>query len=724
MTRIRAAVDDRAAATPWGMEITLVFDQSRYTAERLAEVAGNMALGMALVVGVLFLTLGWRSAIIVAMVLPVVTLASLATLNAMAVPIHQMSVTGLIVALGLMVDAAIVTTDEVGKRIAAGMARAEAAAGAVRRLFAPLLASTVTTILSFLPLLLLPGPAGDFVGSIAIAVVVMLVWSFVVALTLTPAVAGWWLPVGRTGQREGILLRALRASVRLGLEHPVKAVALSLVLPLMGFASLSTLTPQFFPTTDRDQFHIEVDLPPGTALAETQRVVAAMDARLRAEEDVTAAAWVIGRSAPAFYYNFVGNRDQAPGFAHALVTTASPEATTRLLAALQQTLPPAFPQAQILLHGLIQGPPVDAPLELRLKGGDLATLRAAGDALRAELAALPQVTLARTTIDGGAPRIMADVDEAQARLLGLDLAQIARQMEAALDGVTGGSLLEGTEELPVRVRMDAGGALADMPIVPPGAAARAQGGYPAVPLSALGALRLEPAQSTITRRDGERVNTVQAFLMPGVLPEAALRDALDALDAKGFTLPQGVRMETGGDADARASTIDALLAPLGLIVTLTVAVVVMTFNSFRLSLIAFAVAGLSAGLSLLSLAAFGFPFGINAIIGVIGSIGVSINAALIVLSGLQEDEAAASGDVAAMAGVVTGSARHITSTTITTFGGFLPLILGGGGFWPPFAMAVGGGVLLSATLAFWFTPPMFRLVRYRPRRAALAAVPA
>jgi multidrug efflux pump subunit AcrB len=272
--------------------------------------------------------------------------------------------------------------------------------------------------------------------------------------------------------------------------------------------------------------------------------------------------------------------------------------------------------------------------------------------------------------------------------------------------------------------MDAGGSLADMPIVPPGAAARAQGGYPAVPLSALGALRLEPAQSTITRRDGERVNTVQAFLMPGVLPEAALRDALDALDAKGFTLPQGVRMETGGDADARASTIDALLAPLGLIVTLTVAVVVMTFNSFRLSLIAFAVAGLSAGLSLLSLAAFGFPFGINAIIGVIGSIGVSINAALIVLSGLQEDEAAVSGDVAAMAGVVTGSARHITSTTITTFGGFLPLILGGGGFWPPFAMAVGGGVLLSATLAFWFTPPMFRLVRYRPRRAALAAVPA
>jgi multidrug efflux pump subunit AcrB len=720
MARIRAAADSHAADTPWGMEVRLVFDQSRYTAERLAEVGWNMALGMALVVGVLFLTLGWRSAVIVATVLPLVSLASVATLNALAVPIHQMSVTGLIVALGLLVDAAIVMTDEVGKRVAAGMARIDAVSASVRRLFAPLFASTVTTILSFLPLLLLPGPAGDFVGSIATAVVVMLIWSFVIAVTITPAVSGWWLPQGAgAARRDGWLMRGFRATVRLGLAHPVKAVALAMVLPVMGFLALPTLTAQFFPTTDRDQFHIEIDLPEGTAITETARIVGGIDARLRDEEDVRSVTWVIGRSAPGFYYNLVGNRDQAPAFAQGLVTTASPEATARLLVALEETLHPAFPEARILIRGLVQGPPVDAPVELRLVGADIATLRAAGDDLRAVIARLPQVTVVRTTVDGGAPKLVADIDEARARLLGLDLAQVARQMEAGLEGVTGGSLLEGTEELPVRVRLGAGlrtdpVALADMPILPPGAAAvAAAGGVPAVPLSSLGTLRIEPSESTITRRNGERVNTVQAFLMPGVLPEAALGAALQAIEESGLVLPEGVRIETGGDADARASTIDALLAPLGLIVTLTVATVVLTFNSFRLSLIAFAVAGLSAGLSLLSLAAFNFPFGINAIIGVIGSIGVSINAALIVLSGLQEDERAAAGDVEAMAEVVTGSARHITSTTITTFGGFVPLILGGGGFWPPFAMAVAGGVLLSATLAFWFTPPLFRLVGYR-----------
>lgn len=721
MARMRATAERYGAAMPMGLGVEQVFDQSRYTAERLHEIAINMAQGVALVVLVLFLTLGWRSALIVALALPVVTLVSFATLKALGIPIHQMSVTGLIVALGLLVDAAIVMVDDIGARLRRGTARLDAVSASVRRLAMPLMASTVTTILSFMPLILLPGPAGDFVGSIAIAVVVMLAWSFVVALTITPAIAGWWLRAADGAPRlEGPLVRLFRASVRLALANPVGAIALSLMLPVLGFVSLPTLTAQFFPGVDRDQFTIEVELPEGASLAKTARTVRAIDERLRVEADIASVTWVLGRSAPAFYYNIVGNRDEAPGFAQALITTASPAATARLLGELQSVLPPAFPEAQLLLRGLVQGPPVDAPVELRLVGQDIAALRVIGDELRARLAALPHVTVARTTIGGGAPKLMLDIDEARARLLGLDLGQMARQLEAGLEGVVGGSLLEGTEELPVRVRLGTGlrsdpTAIADMPILPPAAAARsAEGQFPAVALSTLGTLRLTPAESAVTRRNGERVNTVQAFLMPGVLPEEALGAVLRNLGAEGFRLPEGVRMETGGDADARAATVQALIAPIGLIVVLSIAVVVLTFNSFRLTVIAFMAAGLSAGLSLLALAMFNYPFGINAIIGLIGSIGVSINAALIVISALQEDEAVAEGDQASMAEVVVGASRHIVSTAVTTFGGFLPLILDGGGFWPPFAMAIAGGVLLSPLLAFWFTPAMFVLVQRRP----------
>jgi len=138
---------------------------------------------------------------------------------------------------------------------------------------------------------------------------------------------------------------------------------------------------------------------------------------------------------------------------------------------------------------------------------------------------------------------------------------------------------------------------------------------------------------------------------------------------------------------------------------------VLTFNSFRLTGITLMVAGLSVGLSLLSLATFGYPFGIQAVIGVIGSIGVSINAAIIILTALQQSPAAMAGDLAEIRDIVQAQSRHIMSTTITTFGGFLPLILAGGGFWPPFAMSIAGGVLLSSVVSFYFTPQMFVLLR-------------
>jgi multidrug efflux pump subunit AcrB len=726
---IREDLEAFEVGMPGGLEATLVFDQSRYTAERLAEVGGNMALGMALVVGVLLITLGLRAALIVATILPVVSLASLATMNLVGLPIHQMSVTGLIVALGLLVDAGIVMTDEIGRRLRAGTAREAAVGGAVRRLAMPLFASTATTALSFTPMILLPGAAGDFVGSIALAVVIMLCWSFVVAATVTPALAGWLLS-GRArggGLPSGPAGRLFRRSLLLSARNPLRSAAVALVLPALGFLSLPTLPSQFFPGVDRDQFHIEVDLAPGASLARTREAVASLDAALGAQPGIRSVTWVLGRSAPAFYYNVTGGRDAAPGYAQALVTTSSPEATEALLPRLQRLLPAAAPEAQVLVRGLVQGPPVNAPVELRILGPDLAVLRDEGERLRRIVASADSVTLARATITGGAAKLAVELDDGRARLLGLDPGAVAGQLEAALTGVTGGSLVEGTEELPVRVRIGGArgtdaAALRDMPLLPAGAGARAGSGtFPALPLSAVAEVTLAPGEGGITRRNGERANTVQGFVQRGVLPSEASAQVAALMEDAAFALPPGYRLEVGGDSDARASTLGNLLAPLGLIVTLSVAVVVLTFGSFRLAAVALTVAGLSAGLSMLALAAFGYPFGINAIIGLIGSIGVSINAALIVITALQEDEAAAAGDPEAMAQVVMASSRHIVSTTITTVGGFLPLILAGGGFWPPFAMAVAGGVALSAAVSFYFTPPAFRLVYARRRAPAAGA---
>jgi multidrug efflux pump subunit AcrB len=355
---------------------------------------------------------------------------------------------------------------------------------------------------------------------------------------------------------------------------------------------------------------------------------------------------------------------------------------------------------------------------------DLAQLREAGDALRSIVAQVPEITVARTSLDGGAPKLSFRVDEDSARLAGLSLSDIARQLEAGLEGARAGSLIEATEELPVRIRVDSAsrsdlGFIRNFNLMAPGQPGAVDGAPRSTPLSAIAEPAIIPAQSGIKRLNGERINTVQGFIQYGVLPEAALGTVVKAIEQSGYQLPSSVRLELGGDADARADTINNLIAPLGLIVTLSIGTVVMVFNSFRLAAITLMVAGLSAGLSIFALAVFQYPFGITAVIGVIGSIGVSINAAIIILSALQADAGACIGDKESMVAVVARSSRHIVSTTITTFGGFLPLILDGGGFWPPFAMSVAGGVLLSTVVSFYFTPPMFALLYARRQPESL-----
>ncbi len=729
-SRITAAAQEFTGTLPAGMKLEQLFDQADYTSDRLSGVLQNMAIGTSLVIAVLFFTLGWRAAFIVAMVIPFASIVSIAGLQAAGIPIHQMSITGLIVALGLLVDGAIVMTDDVRKRLQSGADKLAAVDGAVRRLTVPLIASTATTVFAFMPMALLPGPAGDFVGSIALAVIIMLVVSLGLALTFTPALAGWMLPAGKGGQTRrrlasgmsfGPVGRMFTSILRSGLRHPGLAIAASLMLPVIGFGSFQTLKPQFFPGVDRNQFYVQVKLADGTAISETHKVTGQVERVIRAETEVSEVTWVIGESAPAFYYNMQADRDKALTYAQALVTTESPKATASLVPRLQREMRTSYPQASVLVRDLVQGPPVNAPVELRLVSSNLEQLRESGERLRQVMATVPEIDITRASLDGGAPKLSFEVDEDKANQIGMSLTEVAGQLEAALEGATAGALVESTETLPVRVRVD-GQQRADYSFIRdfelmPAPNAPGQQAAGAVPLSALATLALVPAQSEIKRRNGERINTIQGFVQYGVLPEEALKSVLSAIEDQRVELPAEVRLEFGGDSDARSNTVNNLLAPIGLIITLSIATIVLVFNSFRLTVVTLVVAVLSAGLSMLSLAVFQYPFGVNAIIGVIGSIGVSINAAIIILTALQADERANAGDPEAIVAVVLSCSRHIISTTITTFGGFLPLILAGGGFWPPFAMSVAGGVLLSTLVSFYFTPPAFALITRRQRPA-------
>ncbi|WP_074882143.1 efflux RND transporter permease subunit [Pseudovibrio axinellae] len=733
ITDVYKTLQSFEAELPAGLSHELLFDQSKYTAERFVTLGKNMLIGIALVVLVLFVSLGWRSAVVVASIIPLATMGTLIIMNALGLEIQQMSITGLIVALGLLVDAAVVMSDEIKRRIQDGLSALEAVRDSVGRLTIPLLASTVTTILAYVPMSLLPGPPGDFVGSIAMSVMIMLAVSFILAVTVAPAIAGKLMA---KGQREatafwqtGISLprlgRAFDASIRLALEHKGPAIVGSLVLPIMGFLVFPTLTAQFFPGVERDQLYIEVKMPGDTAFATTKSLVQRMDATLQQEEDIKRSFWVVGESAPSFYYNMKMNQDGVPSYAEALITTVSPEATERLIPALQDQLDKDYPEAQILVRGLVQGPPVDAPVEIRLFGTDLEVLRQYGETVRQSMSNVPEITHTRANLSGADPKLQFKLDEEKVRLAGLTLGDVARQIDTNLSGTVGGSLVEASEELNLRFRVgqtkrDSTYDLRSMLIIPLHTSTATQNGQDltAIPLSALGTLNLQPSDSPIARRNGERVNTVQGFIKQSTLPEESLKQVMANLDAVNFKLPPGYRLELGGDSDARAETAANLAKSAGLVIILTIITIFLTYGSYRLSIITLLVAGLSMGLSLLSLAIFQYPFGINALIGTIGSIGVSVNAGIIILTGLQADENAMQGDPKAIRGVVNRSSRHILSTTLTTVGGFTPLIIGAGSFWPPFAMAIAGGVFLSMVISFYFTPVMFALTLSKKHAAA------
>ncbi|TVP73080.1 MAG: efflux RND transporter permease subunit [Rhodobacteraceae bacterium] len=725
-----AALSDLA---PRGLAVHVLFDQSVYTIQRLRDIGLNMALGMALVVLVLFFTLGWQAAAIVALILPAVTLATLATFRFLDLPLHQMSIAGLIVALGLVVDGAIVTTDTVRRKLVAGASREQAARATAQRLLMPLAASAVTTILAFLPMILLPGNVGDFVSTISIAVSVMLVWSFVLALILTAPMAAALLPQypGTPARgapvamsQHGRFYRGLRFLI----ARPLISLGLALVLPVLGFVLFLTLTPQFFPLAERNQFHITMEMPAHTGVHRTDDLVQRVDAYLAGIEDITTRYWVAGGGAPAFYYNIVGGGATDPGFAQGMITTRSAAATRSVLQGLQQDLNLSFPEARITVHPLTQGPPVGAPVSILVYGPDLAELRRIGAQVQGVIAALPQTAQVYGGLSDGLPQLRYVIDRDAANLLGLDESAVAQQLQIGLSGLRAEPLAEGARQIPIRVQFsDAvlrnAEALHDLPILldmPPSAA----GDLAMVPLSAIASPRLEITEALVYRDKGERMNFVQAYPRPGVLPEELLRAALGAIEAAGIVIPEGYRLDLGGERRERSSTVDGLTASLSLIVVLSLATLVLAFRSFRLTLGTMIVAMLATGLSLLSVAALGFPFGINALIGVIGSIGVSVNVAIIVFTALQGNAQARAGDIDAMAAEVADGARHIVSTTLTTFGGFLPLLFYGGLFWPPFAAAMAGGVLLSATLAFLFAPAYFRLV-YPPRKASrpIAASP-
>ena len=716
-------------------DIHTLFVQNDYTEERLSNLGGNLLAGMLVVMLVVLVSMGWRPSLVVGLALPLSMAGAIFSLSFFGEEIHQMTMFGMIIAIGLLIDNAIVVTDEVRKNIRErGLSSMAGLSKAVKHLKVPLFASTLTTIIGFMPVFLLPGNIGDFIGPIAISVVMALVFSFVISITLIAALAAIWtgppqasqsaeaqIPESRQSRwwQAGLKLPRLssgyRRTLSWGLRHPWMAIGLSLILPILGLALASQLPNVFFPSADRDHFEVQVWLPEESAITVTQRTAQEMNRLINQQAGVARTHWMVGGSTPSVYYNQIMNKDNFASYAQAIVFADNAADANALIPKLQARLDEQFPEARTVVRAFAQGPPSSAPVSFRIVGPNPDVLRELGESVRLALEKQSGVTHAFASIEGGKAKLWLKADEDQARLAGLTLDDIARQFESQLEGLTGGTVLEGLESLPVRVRVDDHtrsqmSRIASLRINSPTLEQW-------IPAAALGDFELTPELTAITRRNGERVNTVEAFLHPNVAPLSVTQNVLESLELGGLDLPHGYRLEVAGDADAQKEAVGNLVTYAPVLMIVMIATLILAFRSLALAGLIGAVAVLSAGLGFFSLYLSGFPLGFNPIIGTAGLIGVAINGSIVVLAALRANPVAATGDVEAMVGETLGSARHILSTTLTTVAGFTPLLLNGGSFWPPLAVVIAGGVGFSVILSLFFTPAVYALIQRGATRA-------
>lgn len=712
---------DRFSATlPSNVEQEIIFRQDQYTTTRLHELTDNIIIGFSLILLVLLITLGWRSALIVAAALPLTVFFTLACMQFYGLPIHQMSVTGLIVALGIMVDNAIVMVDSIAQFRSAGYSRVESIVKSIKHLWIPLLGSSITTILGFMPIVIMPGPSGEFVSGIALSVIFSLIGSYIISMTIIAGLAGRVLPQNfdqkkhwyNQGFNHPALTNSFKSLLQIALKKPLITMVLVAIVPLLGFYSTGKLKQQFFPTADRDMFSIELHLSQQASLEATTKLTHQVSKDIEDIEGIKSVHWFIAANAPAFYYNLKQMRDGSNHFAHAMVTAESFQDANRIIPELQKSLNAKYLNAQIYVNKLEQGPPFNAPVELRIYGPNLDVLSAKGRELRKILSTIPEITNTRVTLTEAKPKVWVRLNEEEALQSGLTPANVAQQLQQALDGSYRGSIIEQTHELDVNVRYplserDTTEDLQSHYLVTQQNHQNQQ--YASIPISALGDIALKPSRGSIPRRNGKRLNHIEAFIQADVLPSVVLEKTKAAIKEQNFELPPGYELEFGGEDEKRGESVGKLLSSVGIIGTMLVLVLVLSFNSFRISLIITLSAIQSIGLGLLSIYIFQYPFGFTSIIGLLGLMGLAINAAIVIIAELKSDPSASKGDPEAIVKGVMSCGRHITSTTITTVGGFLPLILSGGGFWPPFAIAIAGGTVLATLVSYFFVPAFFML---------------
>lgn len=739
--RVNQTLETFRQNLPPNIDYLKVFDQNYSVERRLERFAKDFGIAILLVLLTL-LPLGARASLVVMISIPLSIAIGLFALDNLGYSLNQLSIVGLIIALGILVDDSIVVVENIERWLREGHSRRDAAILATRQIGLAVIGCTATLILAFLPLIFLPDASGDFIRSLPMAVVTTVLASLFVSLTIVPFLGSRILkehenPEGNIFLRglKWIISRSYARLLHLALQYPKMSLAVAGlifagVLSLAGRAGFAV-----FPASERPMFYIDIETAPGSNLEATDRITRKVDSvlaryvapefrrpaagkdntRLKsvypgagAPARITWYASNTGRGNPRIYYNVIA-RNESPDYAQVFVQlqeNTPPYIKLALLDTLRAQLR-HIPGAVINVKNFEQGPPIEAPVAIRLRGENIDTLRTLAARVESMIRAMEGTMYVDNPIAIIKTDLAVRINKEKAAALGIPVAEIDRMVRMAIAGLQVGNFTaqEDDETYNILVSLPKRGTFADLEVLKDVYIHSYSGA--AVPLNQVAALDFKPSPNKINHYDKERYAMVSAFIRTGYFADNINRELKAQLAA--MTLPRGYSYVVAGEEETKERSFGGM----GTIVLITIfgllAVLILEFKTIRSTLIVLSVIPLGIIGAVLMLLATGYPFSFTVAVGLIALMGIEVKNSILLVDFTNQlrAEGKALDDAIQEAGEI--RFVPILLTSLTAIGGLLPLAIEENPLYSPLAYVLIGGLISSTLLSRIVTPVLYKM---------------
>ena len=715
--QLKAKTAEFETKLPPNMKMVYVYDQSESVDKRLTDFFTNLIQGIILVGIVILVAVGIRGSVIVMLAIPISLLIAIGFVDLSGYGLQQISIAGLVITLGLLVDNAIVVVENISRFIKKGENNLDAAVKGSAQIGWAIVSATATTILAFLPIVMMRDISGEFVRSMPLTVIYTLTASLFIALTFTPYLSTKILRTSKK-RKESKLMKLIdrfistyyRKWLDFSLKKPILIVALALLI-LVGSLALSLLVGvSFFPKAEKKQFFIDVNLPEGSSIHETDRVIGFVEKRLSAREEVDRYAANIGRSNPRIYYNMMDKhrRSNLGQLFVKLKDSVDRQQMEDLIRDLRVDFDD-YPGAKIEIKELEQGPPVNAPVEIKVRGEKVEMLKKIAGEIETFFKQTPGLININNPLSTSKTDIRVNINRDKASMYGIALADIDRTVRMSIAGLPVSKYRDKEgKEYNIVVRSDFEKEV-QLDIFDRIYLTAANGAL--IPLKQVASLELKLSSSRINHFNLDRSATISADVLGGYSVNKITRELVSRLDR--YQWPVGYGYFVGGEKESQEKSFGGMGQAIVIAIIAIFAVLVLQFKSFTQPLIVYAALPLAVIGSVIALLITGYSFSFTAFIGLTSLVGIVVNNSIILVD--YTNQLRQEGKEVTAALKEAGETRFlpIILTTLTTIGGLLPLTLRGGTLWAPMGWTIIGGLLTSTFLTLIVVPVLYKMFSKR-----------